>query len=256
MTQVYHLLHVLGVRFFAAGVTKVPACPAALPAPWPARLDNRTITFVPHFEYRGVCPRSPKLPAPSQIDLMAACSCLLRAAFRHSAAACLKHRPLVTAAINGWAAMHNPLHAQRSHLNDRAHLYGRVHGQAERAAGRGALRAGPGTPPGPAGTPAAYAVGYFVHTIWNLLQVGLAHTAPKTHTHTHTHTLSHTHSRTHTPAKVPAGTANGSPCAGRSDQRRPAARRRPTDCTIQDPPRVVQPELRGCRCSYSCNPDG
>eukprot|EP01052_Picozoa_sp_SAG31_P042844 SAG31_NODE_6935_length_1844_cov_1.910029_2_plen_405_part_00 len=78
-------------------------------------------------------------------------------------------------AINGWAAMHDPVFAQRSHLNDRAHVRlasGAAAAAAHTAASVTASNNGDGdfrTVPGAASS--AYAVGYFVHSIWNLLQV-------------------------------------------------------------------------------------
>jgi hypothetical protein len=77
-------------------------------------------------------------------------------------------------AINGWAAMHDPVFARRSHLNDRAHLYSTWSATHDTDSNDGRLlerensfRTWPDTP----GTvSSAYAVGYFVHSIWNLLE--------------------------------------------------------------------------------------
>ena len=70
-------------------------------------------------------------------------------------------------AINGWAAMHDPMFAQRLHLNDRAHLY-----QATATTGTAAdaLKSQRDWPDVPGSAAPAYAAGYFVHSIFNLLQ--------------------------------------------------------------------------------------
>jgi hypothetical protein len=70
---VYHLLHLLGVRFLAENATVLPAsCPAVMP---PA-LRGPVTRHRPAFEYR---------------------------------------------AVNSWAALQNPAQAQRLHLNDKSH---------------------------------------------------------------------------------------------------------------------------------------
>ena len=76
----------------------------------------------------------------------------------------VSHRPLFEyRAINGWAALHDPLFARRSHINDKAHTSALLSTTA------GASAASLADPPVP--IPSAYARGYFVHSVYNLLQV-------------------------------------------------------------------------------------